>query len=516
MSDGDIVNYQPSEWQQRFHDTTRQGINEVLGAGSAGPGKTFCLVNDCNDQIIVEHERCSNPRHRYHQAWGASTGWALHLRRTRLNLEQSIVLARKLFLGMDPGFQWNEQKATGTFSSGFKYQFGHCKDPNDWENFSSFNLTALFFDELTEFNEEQYDQICRRVRSSDPVLKLMLKIRSMSNPLMRRTVQSDFVVHDPNWVRRRFVDGKPEGNCVFKRKLTRQDGSIGWHKWLYMPAKLKDNPDKEFVKQYELNLLNSPPHIRAALLDGDWYVTVGSFFAKYWNARLHVCKPFKVPSNWRIFRSMDWGYKNPGCIHWGALDEDGTLFVVKEVRFQEKLDNEVAAIIKSVESDPNGVFGACTLWDDKRDESLITGVADTQLWEQRGDSGKNKASVFADNGVTWRPADKKSRQTNAQHVIKRLEDHDFGTKVPGLVIFETCPWIIKVLPAIQTSTHNTEEPADGGDDHPWDSLAYLCAFASKGKAAIPATREPKDEWDDDDADSNTARRGKHGYGQELC
>jgi hypothetical protein len=505
----DNIVYNPSEWQRRFHNTTRLGIQEVLGAGSAGPGKTFCLLGDIFDQVIIEHERCANTKHKHHQAWGASTGWALHLRRTRLNLEQTIALSHKLFKAIDPGAQWNEQKSTWTFSSGFRYQFGHCKDPNDWENFMSFEFTAIYFDELTQFNEEQYDQICTRLRSSDSVLSLMLKIRAMSNPLMRRDGTDQFIIHDPHWVRRRFVDKAPQGNVIFKKKLTRRDGSVEWYKTLYMPAKLHDNPNKEFVKQYEIKLLNSPPHIRQALLEGDWYVTEGSFFAEYWNKTLHVCKPFKCPADWRFFRSMDWGYKVTGVIYWYAMDEEETLYVIKELKFKGKLDSEVAAMVEVIET-------GFKLWDEKRGASRIEGVADTQLWEMRGQSGLTMGDMFRDRGVHWRRADKKSRQTNAAHIIKRLTDHDEGTKVPGVVIFDTCPYLIQTLPAIQTNLSNSEEPASGGDDHGYDAFAYGVAFASRGRAGIPETRESKDEWEDEDAKLNTGRRGRHGYGQELC
>lgn len=470
---------------------------------------TTCLLNDCNDQIVIEHERCANRRHKHYHEWGSSTGWALHLRRTRLNLEQTITQSHRFFKALDPGATWNEQKSTWTFTSGFRYQFGHCKDPNDWEGYASFEFSAIYFDELTAFLEEQYDQICRRLRSSDPVLQHMLKIRAMSNPLMRREGGEQIVIHDPHWVRRRFVDKAPEGNKVFRKKLQRQDGSVEWHKWMYMPAKLTDNPNKDFVRSYELNLLNAPAHIRQALLDGDWYVTAGSFFAEYWNKRLHVCEPFKVSPDWRFFRSMDWGYKAPGVIHWWALDEDNTLFCIKELRFQGKTDEEVAAMVQAVEE-------VLELWDERRRESRIAGVADTQLWEQRGQSGKNMAEVFREKGVPWLPADKKSRQTNAGHLIKRLSDHDHGTKPPGIVFFSSCKWIISVLPAIQTSMHNQEEPADGGEDHPYDSTAYACAYASKGKSAIPPKTELKDEWEDEESSGNSGRRGRHGYGQELC
>jgi len=461
----EAVVYNPSEWQRRFHNTTRMGINEVLGAGAAGPGKTYALLGDIFDQVVVEHERCANPKHKHALKWGQSTGWALHLRRTRLNLEQTIALSHKLFKAIDPGAQWNEQKSTWTFTSGFRYQFGHCKDPNDWESFMSFEFSAIYFDELTQFNEEQYDQICTRLRSSDPVLSLMLKIRAMSNPLMRREGADNFTINDPNWVRRRFVDKAPQGNVVFKKKLTRKDGTVEWYKTLYMPAKLHDNPNKDFVKQYEIKLLNSPPHIRQALLEGDWYVTEGSFFAEYWNKTLHVIQPFKCPRDWRFFRSMDWGFKVFGCIHWFAIDEEETLYCIRELKFKNKLDVEVAEMVKQYETDLG-------LWDTGRKCSRITGVADTQIFEQRGQSGVSIGENFRLKGVPWEGA-KKGPGSNRQHaanIIKRLTDHDDGTKSPGLVIFEGCRYIIATLPAIQTSLDDPEEPQSGGDDHGYDCL----------------------------------------------
>lgn len=505
------VLYRPSAWQQRFHATTLAGIHEVLGAGAAGPGKTWALLNDCNDQISVEHERAFNPKHKHAIRPGASRGWALHLRRTRLNLEQTIVLSHKLFKSIDAGAAWNETKSTWTFSSGFRYQFGHCKDPNDWENFMSFEFSAIYFDELTQFNEEQYDQICTRLRSSDPVLRLMLKIRAMSNPLMRREKDESFTVHDPHWVRRRFVDRAPEGNVIFKKKLTRKDGTSEWYKTLYMPARLSDNPDKEFVKDYEIKLLKSPPHIRAALLDGDWYVTEGSFFAEYWNKSLHVCKPFRCPREWRFFRSMDWGFKVFGCIHWWAMDEEETLFCIRELKFKNKLDVEVAEMVKVIEQD-------LKLWDERKNESLIPGVADTQLWEQRGQTGVNMGENFRRKGVPWQRAQKGngSQQLHAANIIKRLSDHDGGTKTPGIVFFENCKYIITTLPAIQTSLENSEEPASGGDDHGYDCAKYGITFASRGRAGIPPKREPKERWEEEDQKAPARRRGRHGYGQELC
>jgi hypothetical protein len=211
----------------------------------------------------------------------------------------------------------------------------------------------------------------------------MLKIRSMSNPLMRREDGETFVMRNPHWVRDRFVKAEPGGNVIFRKKLTREDGTWEWHKWVYMPARLHDNPNKDFVRQYELNLLKKPAHIRAALLKGDWFQTVGSFFSEYWNKDLHVCRPFKIPVEWRVFRSMDWGFKAPGCLHWYALDDDDTLFCFKEIRFQGKLDAEVAEIVRSTEIELG-------LWDEKRDESRITARTRRKFSERRACRGAQR------------------------------------------------------------------------------------------------------------------------------
>lgn len=515
----DGVIYRPSEWQRRFHATTKLGIRHVLGAGAAGPGKTTALLYDAVDQITVEHERCSGVvdeagkvrRHKHHLEWGTSTGWALHLRRTVKQLVQTIRLSKLAFPAIDAGAKWNEQATTWTFSSGYTYQFGHCKDPNSWEDFMSSAYSAIYFDELTAFNEEQYDQVTTRLRSDDPVMSLMLKVRSMSNPLMRRDAGDNFIINDPHWVRRRFVDPCREGNVVHWKKIRMADGTSERVGWLYMPAKLSNNPNKQFVRQYEITLREKPIHIQKALLEGDWYVTEGSFFAEYWKQDLHVIQPFKCPRDWRFFRSMDWGFKAFGCIHWFAMDEEETLYVIRELKFKGKLAEEVAAMVKVIEKDLG-------LWDDARHCSRITGVADTQLWEQRGQSGANMGEAFRLKGVPWQRAMKGpgSNQTHAANIIKRLTDHDDGTKTPGIVFFEGCKYVIQGLPAIQTNPDNSEEPQSGGDDHFYDCLKYGTTYASRGRAGVPAVRKLRKPWEEDEDAAPAARRGRHGYGQELC
>ena len=495
--------YTPSPWQQAFHNLP---YDEVLGAGAAGPGKSICLLMDPLAQIATEHARAFDHRHPHRIAPGNSLGWALHLRRALTMLDETLARAARVFPQIDPGVRFDAQRLTYHFSSGYRYQFGHCFENDDWERYQSSQYTRILFDELVQFTETQYEQIRSRLRSSDPLLKLMLGVRSMSNPMMRKKSSEQFSVNDPQWVKRRFVTPAPSGKVVLKKKLKLKSGDK-WHTWMYFPATLYDNPDPDFVESYEKNLASLPVHIQNALRYGSWEITEGSYYGGDWRESLHVCEPFDIPPHWPVFRSMDWGFKQPGQVGWWAMDDDDTLFNFREWRFKELTDIDAAKKIREIEK-------GMGLWVNNK--SAITGPADTQLWEKRGDTAKSKAQVFQEMGVPWRQADKRSRQRNAELLSGRLKDHSNGTKPPGIVFFNTCRHAIATIPAIQTNQNNVDEPQDGGDDHAHDEVLYACAYASHGRSNLGERKREVQDEDDYERDLEDAvRRGRYGYGSEV-
>lgn len=369
--------------------------------------------------------------------------------------------------------------------------------------------THIGYDELVQFTEEQYDQINSRLRSSDTVLGGMLRIRAMSNPVMQSEHMEGVSAHDRLWVRRRFVDKWPQGEKTFYRLVDVLGKEERWD-WIYLPAKLTDNPDPNFVRIYMKNLASAKPHIRAALLDGNWYVTAHSYFGDVWDEKRHVVKPFKVPGHWPVFRSMDWGFKSHGCVHWWALDDDENLFCIRELTFKGQYPRDVARSIMQIEK-------TLGFWDLKGKRSGIPGVADTQLWEQRGDSGVSKVEEMLHEGVGWYQADKVGkgfgRAHNAERIHSRLGDKPEG-ETPGLVIFSSCADLIRTLPALQTAKDKPELPADGGEDHWVDSMFYAGAYASRGIAGITKRRLGDDY--EDEPEIQRVRRGKWGYGSRLA
>ena len=508
--------YTPSRWQEIFQNLP---YDEALGAGSVGPGKTTCLLHECDRQILIEHDRCYRASdHEYPLRWGESKGWGLYLRRTFRELTQVIRETKKVFPAMDPGARWVEESSDmplgWIFSSGFRYQFGHCKDPDDWMLYYGLEFSKVCFDELISFTEEQYDNICSRVRTDDPVLSdpKLCNVRAMSNPVVRRSAGEAVTLgKNPHWVRERFVEPAIKGETVLRRTVTRRDGRQEVLTRIYLPAKLWDNPNKAFVEKYERKLLGMKPYMRKALIEGSWYVSEGAHFRDEWDPDIHVIKPFHIPSHWKRFRSMDWGFQKHGCIHWWAMDDDGNIYCEREFSFRKMTADKVADRVRLIEK-------GLGLWD--KGKSLIGGPADTQLWEKRGEVGRSKAEEFSARGVGWVPADKAkgTRHRNSERLAERLTSHENGTCLPGFLVFDTCSQLLKTLPAIQSDPNDPETPMDGGDDHWIDSAFYAVAYASHGSAAIPSVgRQKKDRpeederyWDDDEDVHED--RGQYGYG----
>lgn len=479
--------YTPAPVQQEFHNLS---VDEALFGGSAGPGKSLALLMDPVDQIVLEHERC---RAREIQ-WGRSTGMAIHFRREIPRLEETITRSKSMFSALDPKAKYDENHHKWTFSSGYRVQFAHMKDQDTFLNYRSSQVTALYFDELIEFEEEQYQQMVTRVRSTDRVLQHRLKTRAASNPA-------------PGWVRDYFVQAAPQGRVILKRQVRLDGGEIVERSRIFLPARLSDNPDPVYRRQYEANLRDKPAHIRAALLNGDWYVVAGAFFAEEWDPNAVVVKPFRIPPTWRRFRSGDWGYKSPCVILWWAITPDDELVCYRERTFNapgmpKKDARDVADAIRDIER-ANGE------WDDRRNRSRLSGPMDTQLWEERGNTGPTMADDMAKAGVYWVQASKGRRFAAAQ-ILNRLRSRGLNGR-PGIMFFESCVRCRETIPALGTDPNDPEVPLKGGPDHWYDAVSYACA-----QHIVPASQvgsAPTNDNDDIEDELEARRsRGRYGYG----
>jgi len=475
-----------------------------MGGGSAGPGKSLCLLWDSLvTQGVVEHARMTGRPLEGFPPWltelcakhpikpGESEGHTLHMRRTMPQLRETLDRAARMFPKFDPGVQFSKEYHRYTFSSGYKYTFGHCRQEDDYEDYLSQQYTALDLDEGYQFTEKQFEELDGRVRSADPVLMHMLRTRIMTNPA-------------PGWLKKVFVDPAPEGNVILRKKVTDPvTGEFKYKTILFLPARLDDNPDKAFVETYKFKLLAKPAHIRNRYLYGDWNAQEGGFFEESWNPSIHVCDPFKIPRDWPKFRAMDWGFRQQGVIGWFALSPDDVLYMFFEFNFRLMKDYQVAERVIEIEKK----FG---FWNDLERKSRLNGVADTQLWEERGDSGKSKAAVFNEKGVFWQPADKASLARGCERLDARLRDYD-ESKTPGLVVFRNCKKTIEMFASIQVDETDSTVVDKKSDMKHWlDQAAYAAARASRGAGSIVMEMHQFDR--DEEEDEPLAKPRSFGYG----
>jgi hypothetical protein len=493
--------YNPSPWHRVYHQST---CDWVMGGGSAGPGKSLGLLWDpIVTQAVIEHARMTQRPLEGFPPWltdlclkhpikpGESEGHALHMRRTMPQLRETLDRAHRMFVKFDPHVEFSKENHRYTFSSGYKYTFGHCRQENDYEDYLSQQYTWLGLDEAYQFTLKQFEELDARVRSADPVLVKLLRTRLMSNPA-------------PGWLKETFVDPAPEGNVILRKKITDPATGQSKHKTiLFLPAKLDDNPDKAFVESYKFKLLSKPAHIRARYLYGDWDSQEGGYFEDDFNPAVHVVEPYKIPRDWPKFRAMDWGYKAPGTIGWFALDPDENLILFHEFNFRLMTDAACADRVIEIEKK----FG---FWDPSERKSRLNGVADTQLWEKRGDSGRSKAQVFADKGIYWQPADKADMQRNAERLVTRLRDYDENSP-PGLMVFNTCRETRKMLAGIQVDPNDSTVPDKNSPLKHWfDMVAYAGARASRGRGSIVMDLHEFDRRDEEE--ETVAPGGGFGYG----
>ena len=370
----------------------------------------------------------------------------LLLRRTLPELRENhlIPMQRELY-----GFAvYNSAERVFRFPNGSRIKLGYCDTMQDVYQYQGQEYAVIGLEEATHFTEEQmrFLTTCNRTTRKD------------FSPRMYYTCNPGNVGHA--WVKRLFIDR------LYAENENPDD-------YLFIPARIYDNKvllnaDPNYIRQLEA----LPEELRRAHLDGDWDVHAGQYFREFSRDR-HVIEPFEIPSWWRRFRSMDWGYNDPCCVLWHAVDGENRVYTYRELYVRETRAGEVAAMVLEL----------------SRGESISYTVASPDMWQKRGAvlsgaggfEGETLAELFTSSGLSLTPADN-SRVPGWNRVRDYLAVAPDGR--PNWLCFSDCRNLIRQLPALQFDQHNREDAADG-DDHAPEALRYaLMSRPHAGKQPI--------------------------------
>ena len=370
----------------------------------------------------------------------------LLLRRTLPELRENhlIPMQRELY-----GFAvYNSAERVFRFPNGSRIKLGYCDTMQAVYQYQGQEYAVIGLEEATHFTEEQmrFLTTCNRTTRKD------------FSPRMYYTCNPGNVGHA--WVKRLFIDR------LYAENENPND-------YLFIPARIYDNKvlldaDPNYIRQLEA----LPEELMRAHLDGDWDVHAGQYFREFSRDR-HVIEPFEIPSWWRRFRSMDWGYNDPCCVLWHAVDGENRVYTYRELYVRETRAGEVASMVLEL----------------SRGESISYTVASPDMWQKRGAvlsgaggfEGETLAELFTSSGRSLTPADN-SRVPGWNRVRDYLAVAPDGR--PNWLCFSDCRNLIRQLPALQFDQHNREDAADG-DDHAPEALRYaLMSRPHAGKQPI--------------------------------
>ncbi len=432
MSSNRTINFSITKKQQKFINAT---ADEVLFGGAAGGGKSYAQLIDAF-LFALKYPKSKQ----------------IIFRRTYPELERSLIrVSRDLY----PKYvcRYNESKHTYLFENGSIIDFGYIDSIANLSNYQSAEYDIIRFDELTHFTEEMYTYMISRVRGSNGYPK---QVKSSTNP--------GNVGH--GFVKSRFVSiGEWE-------KVHEFDGG----KRIFIPSKVQDNKflmqaDPDYLKRLE----NLSENDKKALLYGEWDIYEGQVFEEFrdnpehYEDRLytHVIKPFAPPSEWRIWRSFDFGYSKPFSCAWWAVDYDGRLYRILELYGCVKNEADVG-----VKWSPDEIFKEIARIENEHEwlkGKRINGVADPAIWEKS--HGVSIAETAEKHGVYFDKGDHK-RIAGWMQVHYRLKFDENG--IPMMYVFSNCKGFIRTIPLLTYDDHRPEDIDTKLEDHIADETRYIC------------------------------------------
>lgn len=448
--DKNIV-WQPFERQQCFMERPEY---EVLYGGSAGGGKSDALIMEALRQV-------DNPNYR-----------AIIFRKTFPQCRELIIKSLKFYKRAFPKAKYNSTSHIWTFPSGAMIIFGSMPNKDSYLQYQGHEYAYIAFDELTHFAQEEYEYLISRNRSSDPTIRCY--IRATANP--------GGIGH--GWTKERFITAMPP-NTTAKQvlKVETPDGKTIERVTTkrFVPSSVFDNPALRDTS-YVTNLAMLPEAKRKALLYGDWNTFSGQVFTEWRDnpdgyitrKNTHVIEPFKIPRHWRRYRSFDFGYSRPFDVQWYAIDEDGVLYLYRQLYGCTGTPNE------GLRWEPREIARKIREIEDTYEQgNHIIGIADPSIFdESRGTEG-TIINLMEKEGVYFSPG-KNNRLAGKMQVHHRLAFDKNG--YPMMYVFNTCRQFIRTLPNLVYDAVKVEDIDTTQEDHSYDACRYMlmtCPIASR-------------------------------------
>jgi hypothetical protein len=465
---------------------------EVLYHGNRGGGKTDSLIMDFAKDV----------------GKGYGADWrGILFRQTYKQLQDVIAKSKKWFFQIwerDVTVKYNEADHVWTWHTGEQLFLRQFAREADYWNFHGHEYPWIAWEELCNWADPiGYKRMMTCCRSSNA--KVPRKYRSTTNP------------YGPghNWVKFRFR--LPAFDGVVIRDSVDDTGELEPPR-IAIQGSLQENQlllkaDPKYRQKVLAGARNESE--RKAWDKGSWDIVAGGMFDEVWNPAFNVLEPFRIPDNWKINRSFDWGSSKPFSVGWWAESDGsdvqladgswmstvrGDLFRIREWYGWNGRPNE--GLRKLATEISEGIIERELKWGlrTQRGSRVKAGPADTSIFtvENGTDIAGDMMKVVRVNGkqysgVTWLPADKRpgSRKTGWESIRKMLKAAHGKPGIPreeaGLFIFKTCDQFIRTVPVLPRDNDDLDDVDTKAEDHIGDETRYrvrMSGFISSSGRAV--------------------------------
>lgn len=339
---------------------------------------------------------------------------------------------------------WHEGKKLLTLPNGSTLQFCHCNNEADVDLYQGREFHDLAIDEAGQWTEQMFRKLLGSNRSSAKGIKARAMLTG--NP--------GGIGH--TWLKRIFIERK------FNERERPEDHT-------FIQASVDDNPallanDPEYVHR-----LNTEPNeaLRRAYRFGDWDIFAGQYFSEI-RRDIHYIKAFDPPIHWNRFGSYDFGFNHPSAFGWFAVNEDGDVFLYRElIKAQLRIDQFAKEALKFPDT-----------------SKLLPIKAGWDCWAQKGilrSGAPTIAEEFMNHGIMLERAAIDRIQGAAQlRNYLAWQNLASGRKRPKFFIMDTCPLSFECLSRMihdpdrvedVLKVDATEGNVDTGDDA-YDMIRY--------------------------------------------
>lgn len=359
---------------------------------------------------------------------------------------------------------YHESKKLLHLPNGSTLQFCHCKNEEDVTLYQGREFDDLGIDEVTQWTEAMFRTLLGSNRSSKPGIK----------PRAALTGNPGGIGHP--WVKRIFIE----------KRLNEREQTSDYN---FIQALVDDNEalmdnDPDYVKRLEAEPNEA---LRNAYRYGSWDIHAGQFFTEI-RREVHFIKAFEIPPHWNRFAAYDFGFNHPAAFGWFATDEDGNIYLYRElVQAGLRVDQICEKILRFKDTERSyPIIAGHDCWAKK--SATINAQQQTP---------PTIAEEFISHGIPLKRAII-DRKQGATQLRKYFAWQGRPNNKPRLFILDSCPITFDCLTRMETDPLDLEDvlkvDAVDGDVFSGDDAYDMIRYAIMSRPAITDRIIPKHPW----------------------